>query len=107
MDGFVRVGTAYPRQALALQQAGAVILDVRDDDEVRRARIPGSLHIPMDRLAARIAEVPTDRPVIVQCATGSRSNTVARYLARLGYKDVHNLQGGLMGWHFQGLPVET
>jgi len=83
----------------------AVILDVRELDEFRQVRVPGSLFIPMSQLAVRLDEVPKDRPVLVICATGSRSVNVVGHLLASGWTDVANVAGGISTWERMGLPV--
>ncbi|OGO53581.1 MAG: hypothetical protein A2V85_08160 [Chloroflexi bacterium RBG_16_72_14] len=83
----------------------AVILDVRELDELTRSRIEGSLFIPMSLLGARLFEVPKDRPVLVICASGSRSVNVVGHLLASGWTDVANVAGGISTWERMGLPV--
>ncbi|HEY4189143.1 MAG TPA: rhodanese-like domain-containing protein [Candidatus Limnocylindrales bacterium] len=84
----------------------AVLLDVRERDEFAAVRVEGSLFIPMSQLAARIAEVPRDRPVIVLCASGNRSATITGELLSAGWTDVGNVAGGISTWERMGLPVK-
>ena len=83
----------------------AVLLDVREVDEFRQVRVEGSLFIPMSQLGARLADIPRDRPIVVMCATGSRSTGVTSYLLQQGFEDVGNVAGGIDGWQRMGLPV--
>ena len=96
-----------PQQAKAAVDAGqAVIIDVREPDEVAQAAIPGATHIPMGDLLDRLAEVPRDRTVIFSCHSGGRSESVCRYLeANEGFDQLVNLEGGIVAWHQAGLPV--
>jgi rhodanese-related sulfurtransferase len=71
------------------------LLDVRRDDEVRHAAIPGSLHIPMHELRGRLGDVPREKPVVVLCHLGERSLHVTRFLIAAGMNDVYNLEGGI------------
>ena len=84
----------------------AVLLDVRELDEFRSVRVAGSLFIPMSQLAVRLQDVPRDRPVMVMCASGSRSTGVTTYLLQQGWEDVGNVAGGIDGWQRLGLPVK-
>ena len=94
-----------PQAAHDLRAKGAaVILDVREDHEVASARIPGSLHIPLFELASRIDEVPKDRLVVCQCASGGRSLGATATLMRHG-RDAANLTGGILAWARAGLPI--
>ncbi len=82
-----------------------VLLDIRERDEFATVRVPGSLFIPMSELAARIDEVPRDRPVLILCASGSRSAAVTGQLLGAGWTDVGNVAGGITTWERMGLPV--
>lgn len=83
------------------------LLDVRTLGEYVQGRIPGGKLIPIDQIERRIGEIPRNRPVLVYCATGVRSDQVARYLDSRGFSEVYNLYGGIMGWQVRGLPIET
>ena len=83
----------------------AVILDVREVAEFRQVRVEGSLFIPMSQIGVRLDEVPKDRPILVMCASGSRSTGVTSHLLRSGWTDVGNVAGGIDGWERLGLPV--
>jgi rhodanese-related sulfurtransferase len=83
----------------------ALILDVRERDEFMRARIDDCLFIPMSQLGARLFEIPKDRPVLVICASGSRSVNVVGHLLASGWTDVANVAGGISTWERMGLPV--
>ena len=75
-----------------LKQPAPLLLDVREEDEVRLCALPGSLHIPMNLIPLRHNELPDDVPIIVYCHHGIRSLNVARYLAHVGFEHVDNLQ---------------
>ncbi len=77
---------------------GFVLLDVREDDELAQAELPWATHVPMARVPERLAELPRDRPIVVMCHGGSRSNRVARFLRESGFSDVANLAGGIDAW---------
>jgi rhodanese-related sulfurtransferase len=74
------------------------LLDVREEWERAQAVIEPSLHIPMQELAGRVAELPTDRPIVVYCHMGTRSAMVAGFLERHGFPTVANLSGGIDQW---------
>jgi len=74
------------------------LLDVREDEELAIAAITGAQHIPMRTIPARIGEIPTDRPLVVMCHHGMRSQQVAHFLEQSGREQVHNLAGGIHAW---------
>jgi len=96
-----------PRDAFALvtQRQQVYLLDVRTPQEYREAHLEGAHLIPVDQVVRRLAEIPRDRPILVYCAVGSRSAQVYSYLARRGYPEVYNLDGGIYAWAAQGYPV--
>ncbi|HLO66979.1 MAG TPA: rhodanese-like domain-containing protein [Holophaga sp.] len=73
-----------------LKAAGATMLDVRTQAEWDQGHVPGSLHIPLDQIQARIGELDPDRPLLVCCASGARSGMVQRYLMQSGFARVVN-----------------
>jgi rhodanese-related sulfurtransferase len=75
-----------------------LLLDVREDDERAVARIEPSIHIPMNSVPDRLAELPRDRRIVVLCHHGGRSYAVAGYLETEGFKDATNLTGGIDEW---------
>jgi rhodanese-related sulfurtransferase len=96
-----------PPEAFALlkERRNVFLLDVRTAGEYQQAHLDGAHLIPIDQIARRLAELPTDRPILVYCAVGSRSAQVYSYLARRGYPEVYNLDGGIYAWATQGYPV--
>ncbi|CAK6701267.1 Hydroxyacylglutathione hydrolase [Synechococcus sp. CBW1107] len=88
------------------------LVDVRSESEVQGpdGRIPGSLLIPLPELERRAGEIPTDRPTVVLCHSGSRSGSrsalATQQLQKKGLTRVANLRGGIRAWKAQGLPLE-
>ena len=74
------------------------MLDVRDPEEVADGAIDGSVNIPMQDVADRLGELPTDRDIVVICHLGVRSAHVAKQLNALGYDRALNLDGGMEAW---------
>jgi rhodanese-related sulfurtransferase len=89
-----------PSEFVAQRAAGgsAILLDVREGWELDVARLPDTVHIPMDEVPARLAELDRDRDIVVLCRSGGRSLTVARFLEAQGYPSVANLTGGILAW---------
>jgi phage shock protein E len=75
-------------------KAGALIVDVRSVDEFEEEHYPNSLNIPVNQMQARIDEFgEKNKPVVVYCASGSRSAYAAMILKTVGYSDVTNAGG--------------
>jgi adenylyltransferase/sulfurtransferase len=75
-----------------------LLVDVREMDEYAVCRIEGSRLIPMNTVPARLAEIPQDVPVLVQCHHGGRSMKVTQFLRAKGYARVSNVKGGIDAW---------
>ena len=73
------------------------LLDVREPYEYKIAEIGGTL-IPQNDVPNRLAEIPRDREVVVQCRSGGRSQKIAEFLKQAGYEKVVNLAGGILAW---------
>lgn len=94
-----------PQAAVQLIEAGAVLLDVREDEEWQAGHAPQAIHIAMSRFTRTEADkLPTDRPVICVCHLGGRSASVGAALAAQGW-DAYNFVGGMHAWQVSGLPV--
>lgn len=83
-----------------------VLIDVREQWEYDEGHIPGITLIPMNEVADRLSEIPTDKTVILTCRSGNRSGQVAEFLRGVGYDNVHNMEGGILAWEAAGLPVD-
>ena len=83
-----------------------VVLDVREQWEYDEGHIPGVTLIPMGEVANRLAEIPTDKEVIVTCRSGNRSGQITDFLRQQGYDNVHNMDGGILAWQAAGYDVE-
>jgi rhodanese-related sulfurtransferase len=89
-----------------LQDCGAFLLDVREQEEFRRGAIGAAINIPLHQLRQRVSELPKDRPIWVNCARGQRSYYAVRILQQHGF-DASNLSGGYSTWEVwypEGLP---
>jgi rhodanese-related sulfurtransferase len=84
-----------------------VLIDVREQHEWDESHLPGAILIPRGNLESRIATaVPsTATPIILYCATGARSAFAAKTLQEMGYEDVVNMDGGIVEWKRNGLPI--
>lgn len=91
----------------SLGHHAVTLVDVRNLTEWESGRISGAQHIPLGYLADRVADIPRDKPIVVQCAAGARSAIGASVLKAHGVEHVINLVGGIGAWRKAGLPVES
>jgi hydroxyacylglutathione hydrolase len=81
------------------------VLDVRGRSEFVSGHIPMAHNIAHTRLAARLAEVPKDKQILVNCRSGARSARACALLQKEGYSAI-NLAGGMQAWEQAGAPME-
>lgn len=91
-----------------MKEPGAIILDVRTPEEVSRGIIAGAQVIDFNSadFRSRVAALDHNAPVYVYCAAGGRSSKAKKIMVDMGFRSVHNLEGGIDGWRAAGLPVE-
>jgi sulfur dioxygenase len=97
-----------PAAWVAEHREQLTILDVRSSEEFEGpdGRVAGSLLIPLPELESRASSIPSDRPVVVVCHSGSRSALATQQLLKAGHGQVANLRGGLSRWSDEGYPLE-
>jgi hydroxyacylglutathione hydrolase len=96
--GSVAQGSERVEQVSAEELDDQVVIDVRNDAEWNEGHIPSAIHIPLGHLAERIAEVPADKKVVMQCQGGGRSSIAASLMQKMGRRNVANLNGGYKAW---------
>ncbi len=74
------------------------ILDVREDNERSHAFIKGTIHIKLSEISKRHEELDKDKNIFVMCHTGTRSQTVVKWLKSQGYNHSVNVLGGIDAW---------
>ncbi len=87
-------------------KADVVVVDIRDEDDVRSGTIAGSKIIDLEVLDARYAELPKAKQIVLVDLHGKQTQVAGRFLVSKGYKDVARLDGGFVGgWVKAGLPI--
>jgi len=90
-----------------LIQAGEVsIMDVREDWEFRRGRVPGAVGVPLAQLPVRVAGLPLDRRYAVICEHGNRSLRAADFLVARGFEGAVSVRGGTTASARSNRPLE-
>ena len=95
-----------PLAAEDLIGAGAVLIDVREEEEWAAGHAPHARLIPMGQVETRVDEIEKERAAVVVCRSGGRSNTITQLLTSRGINAV-NVAGGMHAWEAAGLPVVT
>ena len=86
--------------------AGGFVIDIREPDEYVDGHVPGARLMPLSRLGVLAADVPSEQPVYVICASGNRSKAGAGLLAQRGIA-AYSVAGGTGGWARTGRPIVT
>jgi phage shock protein E len=74
-----------------LKKNGAQLIDVRSQAEFMSAHAPGSINIPLPELGSRLTEIDKTKPVVLCCASGTRSGMAAMLLKKNGHQKVYNI----------------
>lgn len=92
---------------ILMNQDDAVVLDVREDAELKEGTIGKAKHIPLSTLDQRLRELDKhrDKTIIAYCRSGARSSRACSKLRKAGFEKVVNLRGGILAWREANLPV--
>ncbi|MCX7964633.1 MAG: rhodanese-like domain-containing protein [Candidatus Sumerlaea chitinivorans] len=86
------------------------LLDVRTAAEFRRVRVPGSENVPLQELDPakymKSHQVAPSETVYILCKAGVRAQRAAEAFVAAGFKNVAVVEGGIVKWEAEGLPVE-
>ncbi|PKW19714.1 rhodanese-like domain-containing protein [Saccharopolyspora spinosa] len=111
-----KLARVSPQEALALQQEGGLIIDIRpQSDRLAEGEIPGALTVERIVLewrldpagGHRLDDLHPDRPVVLVCNEGYASSLAAAQAKTLGLSKATDLDGGFRAWKAAGLPVTT
>jgi rhodanese-related sulfurtransferase len=107
-DAKSRIREVTPLQAKEEQVQGAVLIDVRESEEVAKDRAQGAIPVSKGVIELQIEQLIPDAstPIICYCGGGSRSALAADNLQKMGYTNVASMAGGLKAWRNDGLPME-
>ena len=95
-----------PRQVSDLLAEGEIqLIDVRAPHEHEAGRIAGDRLIELSELSEHASTIDRSRPIVFYCRSGARSAMASEAFSQAGY-DAHNMSGGLLRWHSEGLPLE-
>ena len=101
-------GTVSAQQLVDMvNRDNALVLDVRDSDEFKSGHIVDAVNVPFNSLESRLGELEPykERPIVVACKMGQHSNAAGMVLRKNGFASVARLNGGVMEWRGQNLPL--
>lgn len=100
------VSVAALQERQARKDPALFVLDVRSAGEYAAGHVPGAVNVPHDQVAARLAELPRDREIVLYCRSGRRAGLAAEVLAANGFRNLALLSGDMPAWEASGNPVE-
>jgi rhodanese-related sulfurtransferase len=97
-DITVKTITVQELQEALKQDLPPIVLDVREEAEVKLCALPTFLHIPLRELTHTLDRIPQDQVIVTVCHHGFRSYRAAAFLKQNGFEEVLNLTGGIDAW---------
>ena len=96
-------------QVIADDPAGLVVLDIRTPQEFNEARLADAVMVDFyaEDFAAQLETLDKDVPYVMYCRTGNRSSDAVKTMKDLGFVEVYEIDGGIVNWYDQGLPIEN
>ena len=76
------------------------LLDVREEYEYQDGHIKGAINLPLREILEKKDTLPKDKDIYVYCRSGHRSADAVNFLKSLGFKKVHNVEGGFIDISF-------
>ena len=100
-DGWMAMSdTEEFKDAMAVD--GTVLIDVREEGEFAEGHLPGAINIPIRELPENLDKIPTDRPVLIYCASGWRAGLALSSLGLMGYDNLTAYPPSVQGWEADG-----
>jgi hydroxyacylglutathione hydrolase len=100
-----RIDQVPPAEALAMQEEGATMIDVRDHREKHAGMIEGALEIHIGELDETLEDLDLSQQYIPFCSSGYRGSMATSMMKRKGFDNVTNMMGGFNGWKNAGMPI--
>ena len=105
-EGTEHGGELPPAKLAEMLEGGEVeLIDVRREHEWEAGRIPGARRVEVNDLPEEAKSLDKEKPVVLYCRSGSRSELAADGLSAGGF-DAHALEGGITAWAEQGRPLD-
>ena len=88
-----------------VRQGEAIIVDVREPEELAEISVPGAIHIPLGELHRAVDRIPAHQEVLFLCRSGNRSSYATEFFRRRVHTRAANVTGGIIAWWETGLPT--
>lgn len=106
-EGVINKDIDVKEFAELVEKGNGLLLDVRTDDEFAESHLKGATQIDFfsSDFKNKVSELDKNTPVYVYCRSGGRSGKAAKMMKGMGFKEVYNLEGGILAWQRKGMPV--
>ncbi len=96
-----------PLSASEMYKNGAIIIDVREEFEFTDRGIAGDriFNFPLKTLPEHCSQIPSKNDILLVCMVGFCSEKAAKILISHKFKNIFIIQGGLLAWSDEGLPM--
>jgi rhodanese-related sulfurtransferase len=100
-------GSVSPQEAVMLINRGALVVDIRSNEDFEAGHISGARRVPSDQIVtgATAIERFKEKTIVTYCESGVTAAAAARQLIRHGFKHPVNLRGGIQAWRAEQLPL--
>lgn len=90
-----------------LQVGDILLVDVREDDEYEEGHIEQGVNVPLASVSRKVPALngASDKKLVLYCRSGRRSMAAADMLSESGFRDIYNLEGGILAWQAAGFEV--
>ena len=98
--------TPFQAHEILSKKPTAILVDVREPDEVAEISVPDAKNIPLSAFTTRLNELAGFSDIFFLCHSGGRSMRATMFAESVGLKNVYNITGGIMSWETAGLPIK-
>jgi len=97
--------TLTPEQWEARAGGASLLIDVRTPQEFATGHLAHAVNLPLDQLAAHLAELPRDKPLVLYCRSGRRAKAALQLLEQHGFTQLYEIEGSILRWQQEGRPL--
>ena len=101
----VRTITAEELRTRLAGEERPLLVDVREQNEWDEAHIEQATLVPLATVVNTLKEMPKEKEILLICRSGRRSGIAYRQLEELGFRNLRNVEGGMLAWEKLGYPV--